>query len=48
MKILSAIIKTLLSMAFIAFCAVIATFFVAVFNPDGVSRAIEIIKGVFS
>ena len=48
MKIFNVITKTLLGMAFIAFCAVIATFFVAVFNPDGVSRAIEIIKGVFS
>ena len=45
MKILTAIIKTLLWMIFIAFCAVVVAFFIAIFNPEGVTRAIDIFIG---
>jgi ABC-type phosphate/phosphonate transport system permease subunit len=42
MKILTAIVKTILSMALIAFCAVILAFFLTVFLPENVVRAVEI------
>ena len=46
MKILNAIIKSILGMAFIAFCALVATFFIAIVNADGVLKAIEIFKSL--
>jgi hypothetical protein len=33
-------------MVFISFCAVLVTFFITIFNADGVLRAIEIFKSV--
>jgi hypothetical protein len=41
MKIISAIIRTILGMTFIAFCAVILAFFLTVFMPEEVMRAVE-------
>ena len=46
MKIFGKIISTLLSMIFIAFCVVIATFLLAIFIPDGVLRAFEVFKSL--
>lgn len=46
MKIITAIIKTALTMLLIAFMAVIACFFIAVFEPDKVLRAIELFKNL--
>ena len=42
MKILRALVKTLLSMAFITFCAAVSAFFIAIVNPEGVAKAMEI------
>jgi hypothetical protein len=46
MKIITAVIKTVLNMAFVAFCAAIVAFFVTVFYAEGVLRAIEVIKSI--
>ena len=46
MKIISAIIRTLMGMALTAFCAVIATFFITIFHAESVVRAIEIFKSL--
>lgn len=46
MKIIEAIFKTALTMLLIAFMAVIACFFIAVFEPDKVLRAIELFKNL--
>jgi ABC-type phosphate/phosphonate transport system permease subunit len=42
MKILTAIVKTIINMAFITFCAGIVAFFLTVFFPDNVVKAVEI------
>ena len=47
MKILGYIVQMLMKMLFIAYCAGIATFFITIFNADGVTHAIEIFKGFF-
>jgi hypothetical protein len=47
MKILTAIVKTILSMAFTAFCAVILAFFLTVFLPENVMRAVEIFMSIW-
>ena len=39
--------KMLMKMVYITFWAVVATFFIAIFNPEGVTNAIEIVKGLF-
>lgn len=46
MKIFNAIIKCILGMLFITFCAFVATFFIAIVNADGVIKAIEIFKSL--
>ena len=42
MKIITAIVKTVLTMFLVAFFAVIACFFIAIFEPDKVLRAFEL------
>lgn len=39
--------RMLLKMVSITFWTVIVTFFIAIFNPEGVTNAIEILKGLF-
>lgn len=48
MKILTALIKTLLSIFFILFLTGIAIFFLTIFMPEQVLNAIEIFKNIFS
>lgn len=48
MKMIKAMLKSFRAIFFIVLIAFIAAFFVAVFNPDGVERAIGIIKGLLS
>lgn len=44
MKIFGAIIRTLLGIVFVAFCAVVLTFFLTVFIPNNVLNAVEIFR----
>ena len=44
LSLFSLTIKLLLRMSFILFCVVLAVFIIAIFNPEGVSNAIEIFK----
>lgn len=46
MKFLGFLGRTIVTMVFIAFCAVVATFFIGMFNADGVLKAIEIFKAI--
>lgn len=48
MKILTAIIKTLLNMVFIAFIATIAILILTIIMPENALKALEIIKGLIS
>lgn len=41
MKILNALLKTVLLLCVIAVCAIVGAFFCAVFNLDGVRAAVE-------
>ena len=47
MKILTAIVKTLLTIVMITFLVFVATFFLTVFMPDNVLKAIETFKIIF-
>ena len=46
MKLLTDIIKTILGMVFIAFCAIVATFFISIFYAEGVIKALEVFKSL--
>jgi hypothetical protein len=48
MKILTAIIKTILTLIILAVLFVIAMFFLTVFMPDNMVQAISIFKNIFS
>ena len=48
MKIISFLIKTLVWMVFILFCAGIATFFLSVVMPTEVVNAIKIFQNIFA
>lgn len=48
LKILGAIVNTFLIMTFIAFCAFLATFFLAIFMKEDVALAIEFFKCFFN
>lgn len=47
LKIVGFILKMLLCMIFILFIAVLATFFISIFLPENVQKAIEIFKNFF-
>lgn len=46
MKLLHLLGSIIVRMVFIIFLAVVATFFITIFNADGVQRAIELIKSL--
>lgn len=46
MKIITAIINTLLTMLLISFFATLASFFLAIFLPENVKMALEIFKNL--
>lgn len=47
MKFFKAIYKAISRLVFLVFSAIVATFFIAIFNPDGVQKAVEIFKNLF-
>ena len=46
MKTVTFIIKTLVSMIFIAFCVVAAAFLLTILMPENALKAVEIIRGL--
>lgn len=48
LNIFSSVFKLAFRSAFLLICSCIATFFIAIFKPEGVVNAIEIFKNLFA
>ena len=48
LNIVGSTFKLVFRSTFLLFCSCIATFFIAIFKPEGVANAIEIFKNLFS